>query len=98
MKAKKENTSRAFGFIFWFFVFYFFVFVFFKKVDKLCILHSQQIFLYILHLNRSTQLPLKMQYYLSNIYFITVFCKFVCQDKLDVLGIKHVYLGAKYDC
>lgn len=47
-------------------------------------------FLYILHLNRSTQLLLKMQYYLSNIYFITVFCKFVCQDKLDVLGIKRI--------
>lgn len=54
-------------------------------------------FLYILHLNRSTQLLLKMQYYLSNICFITVFCK-ICEDKLDVLGIKYVYLGAKYDC
>ena len=37
-----------------------------------------------------------MQYYLSNTCFITVFVKFVCQGKLDVLGTKYVYLGAKY--
>lgn len=70
MKAKKETPQELllyfFGFIF---CFYFF------KVDKLCILHSQQIFLYILHLNRSTQLLLKMQYYLHSTCF--TLCKFV---------------------
>lgn len=60
MKAKKETPQEL---LLYFFCFIFFCFYFFK-VDKTVHTSFTTDFLYILHLNRSTQLLLKMQYYL----------------------------------
>lgn len=96
MKAKKENTSRAFGFTFLVFVFFFGFCFFIKLINCAYFIHNR--FLYILHLKQKYTVTVKdavlsIKYLLYYCFLVNLFVRIN-----DVLGIKLVYLGAKYDC
>ena len=93
MKAKKENTSRAFGFIFFGFCFLFSFF--FKLINCAYFIHNR----FSIHSTFKQKYTVTVKDAVLSIkcFALLLFYK-ICQDKLNVLGIKHVHLGAKYDC